>query len=132
MATAAETNLTVTVLGCVTPFPQPDRPCSGYLLEAGGHNIWVDAGSGTLAELQRHVSLADVDTIWISHLHPDHWADLLSAWNAYINDDSLPHPRVFGPPGWAGRLDAALAQEGASAKVFEVVELHDRSKIELG
>lgn len=132
MASAAETDMTVTVLGCETPFPQPGRPCSGYLLQAGGNSIWVDAGSGTLAELQRHVSLADVATIWISHLHPDHWTDLLAAWNAYANDDSLPRPQVLGPLGWADRLDAALGQDGVCGKVFDVVELRDRLEVGVG
>ncbi|SMD14625.1 MBL fold metallo-hydrolase [Kibdelosporangium aridum] len=124
--------MTLTVLGAATPFPKPDEPCSGFLLQADGTSIWIDAGSGTLAELQRHVPLAAVDAIWISHLHPDHWADLLAAWNAYANDDALPRPTVFGPPGWTHRLDSALGQHGAAAKVFEVVELGDRLKTMVG
>lgn len=132
MSTAAVPAMTLMVLGAATPFPKPDEPCSGYLLQAGGTAVWVDAGSGTLAELQRHVALAEVDAIWISHMHPDHWADLLAAWNAYANDEGLPRPKVFGPPGWADRLDGALGQEGAAAKVFDVVELHDRMKVEVG
>jgi ribonuclease BN (tRNA processing enzyme) len=122
----------LTVPGCDTPFPRPDRPCSGYLLQAGNENIWVDAGSGTLAELQRHVELADVGTIWISHLHPDHWVDLVAAWNAYINDNALPHPKVFGAPGLADRLDAALSQVGAAAKVFDTHEVHDQLETVVG
>lgn len=132
MLTGAGTEMTLTVLGCDTPFPRPDRPCSGYLLRADGQSIWVDAGSGTLAELQRHVDLADVGVMWISHLHPDHWIDLLAAWNAYINDASLPRPQVFGPPGLADRLDAALGQAGASAKVFKIYELCDRFETQVG
>jgi ribonuclease BN (tRNA processing enzyme) len=132
MSTAASPTMTLTVLGAGTPFPKPDQPCSGYLLQADSTLIWIDAGSGTLAELQRHVSLGDIDAIWISHMHPDHWTDLLAVWNAYANDESLPRPNVFGPPGWAGRLDGALGQEGAAAKVFDIVELHDRVKMSVG
>jgi ribonuclease BN (tRNA processing enzyme) len=120
------------VLGCDTPFPQPGRPCSGYLLQAAGKSVGVDAGSGTLAELQRHADLADIDAIWISHMHPDHWVDLLAAWNAYINDSSLPRPQVFGPPGWTDRLDAAIGQSDASANAFAATELHDRAEFAFG
>jgi ribonuclease BN (tRNA processing enzyme) len=96
--------LKLTVLGSSTPYPRPDNPCSGYLLEYSAAidspaletapfdtapigsttttTIWVDAGTGTLAELQRHTSIADLDAIWISHAHADHTADLLTAYYA--------------------------------------------------
>lgn len=70
----------MTVLGCATPCPSVDNPCSGYLVSGGDTRVWVDAGSGTLAELQRHVRLDDLDAIWISHMHADHSADLLTAY----------------------------------------------------
>jgi ribonuclease BN (tRNA processing enzyme) len=41
-------------------------------------SVWVDAGTGTLANLQRHLDLADVDALVLSHAHPDHWSDALS------------------------------------------------------
>ena len=39
-------------------------------------SVWLDAGPGTLANLQRHVALADLDAVVLSHRHPDHWLDL--------------------------------------------------------
>lgn len=68
--------LTVTVLGCSGSYPGPASACSGYLLRAGGTTVWLDAGSGTLANLQRHVGLHDVDAVVLSHEHPDHWGDV--------------------------------------------------------
>ncbi|MEV6987270.1 MBL fold metallo-hydrolase [Sphaerisporangium sp. NPDC051017] len=125
-------SITLTVLGCRTPYPKPDQPCSGYLLRAGATVVWVDAGPGTFAELQRHVRLADIDAIWISHLHPDHCADLLSAWNAYVNTPSLPSPTVFGPPGWRERVEAMLGQDRAIERVFIAQELHDGDLAPIG
>ncbi len=68
----------VTVLGCSGSFPGPGPggACSGYLVDDGTTRLWLDAGSGTLANLQRHLALADLDAIVLSHEHPDHWADL--------------------------------------------------------
>ncbi len=43
---------------------------------ASATTLWLDAGSGTLANLQRHVDIVDVDAVVLSHEHPDHWADL--------------------------------------------------------
>jgi ribonuclease BN (tRNA processing enzyme) len=66
----------VTVLGCSGSFPGPGGAASGYLVEGDGTRIWLDAGSGTLANLQRHVGLDAVDAVVLSHEHPDHWADV--------------------------------------------------------
>lgn len=68
--------LSVTVLGCSGSYPGPGGACSGYLVRGAGTTLWLDAGSGTLANLQRHVSLHDVDAVVLSHEHPDHWSDV--------------------------------------------------------
>jgi ribonuclease BN (tRNA processing enzyme) len=68
--------LSVTVLGCSGSYPGPGGACSGYLVDDGTTKIWLDAGPGTLANLQRHVGLGELDAIVLSHEHPDHWSDL--------------------------------------------------------
>ena len=68
--------LRLTVLGCSGSYAGPGGACSGYLLDDGTTRVWVDAGSGTLANLQRHVAVGDVDAVVLSHEHPDHWSDL--------------------------------------------------------
>jgi ribonuclease BN (tRNA processing enzyme) len=66
----------LSVLGCSGSYAKPGGACSGYLVQAGGTSIWLDAGPGTLATLQEHVDLWSVDAIVLSHEHPDHWHDL--------------------------------------------------------
>jgi ribonuclease BN (tRNA processing enzyme) len=73
---AAGGDLTVTVLGSSGSYPGPGQACSGYLLRAGDFTVWLDAGPGTLANLQRHVGIGDVDAIVLTHSHPDHWSDI--------------------------------------------------------
>ncbi|KPI07025.1 hypothetical protein OK074_3957 [Actinobacteria bacterium OK074] len=75
--------MSLTVLGTASPHPSPGRPCSGYLLRGGGAEVWVDAGTGTFAELQRHTDPRRLTAIWISHVHADHSADLLAAVYAF-------------------------------------------------
>jgi ribonuclease BN (tRNA processing enzyme) len=72
--------LELTVLGCSGSYAGPGGACSGYLLDDGTTRVWVDAGSGTLANLQRHLAPHDLDAIVLSHEHPDHWSDL-EGWN---------------------------------------------------
>lgn len=66
----------VTVLGCDGSYPGPGGAGSGYLLRGGGATVWLDCGPGTLAALQTHVGLGDVDAVVVSHEHPDHRNDL--------------------------------------------------------
>lgn len=68
--------LTLTVLGCDGSFPGPGGAGSGYLVRGGGATVWLDCGPGTLANLQTHVALLEVDAIVVSHEHPDHRSDL--------------------------------------------------------
>lgn len=74
--------LSITVLGCSGTYPGPDTACSGYLLRTSTTSIWLDCGTGSLANLQRHVALPEIDAIVCSHSHPDHWLELPVAVNA--------------------------------------------------
>ena len=121
--------MTVEVLGCCGGWQAAGRACSGYLLTAGGARVWVDAGSGTFERLP--VRLADVDAVWVTHLHPDHCADLLMAYQALAYGDARPtRLPVYGPPGWAVTFDAFLAEP--VAEVFDVRELTDGGAYEIG
>jgi ribonuclease BN (tRNA processing enzyme) len=72
------------ILGSGGGWPRPNRPASGYLLTQDGFRVWLDAGTGTMAELQEHIELLDLDAVVISHKHFDHFLDIypyfLSVW----------------------------------------------------
>ncbi|GAA5201746.1 MBL fold metallo-hydrolase [Rugosimonospora acidiphila] len=129
--------LRLTVLGSATPYPRVDNACSGYLVSAEGARVWVDAGTGTLAELQRHTRLDELDAIWISHLHADHAADLLTAYYAAVYAElRLPAPiPLYGPPGIADRLAHFLTNGATRSPIesaFAVEELHDGHRVRVG
>ncbi len=95
--------LGVTVLGCCGSFPGAGGACSGYLVDDGTTRLWLDAGSGTMANLQRHVSLGDVDALVLSHEHPDHWQDLeglVIALQHHVKRRDFP---VYAPAGLRAR-----------------------------
>lgn len=66
----------LTVLGCSGTHPGPQRMCSSYLVEHQGYRLLLDCGNGSLSNLLRTCELTDLDAVVISHLHPDHFADL--------------------------------------------------------
>ncbi|MBD7995075.1 MBL fold metallo-hydrolase [Arthrobacter sp. Sa2CUA1] len=132
--------LQLTVLGSASPYPRADNPCSGYLVSHRGTRIWVDAGSGTLGPLQEHVPLADLDAVWISHLHADHCADLLTAYYGLLFADvqrAAPLP-LFAPAGTADRLAGFLtntahpSQRSPVESAFRITELHDGHQTVVG
>jgi ribonuclease BN (tRNA processing enzyme) len=127
----------LTVLGSATPYPAVDNPCSGYLVSSGDTRIWMDAGSGTLGPLQRYVRLDELDAIWISHLHADHSADLLTAYYAVRYADialAAPIP-LYGPAGIADRLAGFLTNGPSRSPIesaFAVTELYDGHQTTVG
>ncbi len=95
--------LSLTVLGCSGSYPGPASACSGYLVDDGTTRLWLDAGSGTLANLQRHVDPAQVDAIVLSHEHPDHWSDL-EGWHNLLRFSLMRRDfPVYAPAGLRAR-----------------------------
>ncbi|MGH9125402.1 MAG: MBL fold metallo-hydrolase [Acidimicrobiales bacterium] len=87
----------ITVLGNSGSYAGPGTACSGYLLRSQGFTLWLDAGPGTLANLQTHVRLADVDAVVVSHSHPDHWSDLEGFFIACRWIEPRSHVPIYAP-----------------------------------
>ncbi|NNK79725.1 MAG: MBL fold metallo-hydrolase [Litoreibacter sp.] len=90
--------------------PESSMPTS-ILVEMAGKTILVDAGLGCSTGLVRAgVALTDLDAIFITHLHSDHYLELgpllHTAWTAGL-DRTIP---IYGPTGlpvyWACFLAA--------------------------
>ncbi len=75
-------SLNVTILGSSGTYAGPEGACSGFLVRSPGATVMMDAGPGTLANLQRHVQPTDLDAVVLSHSHPDHWLELPVLRNA--------------------------------------------------
>ncbi|SKC77860.1 MBL fold metallo-hydrolase [Krasilnikoviella flava] len=105
-------------VGVAGSFPGPASPASAYLLQAhDGEREWnvlLDLGNGGLGALQRHVDPLDLDAVALSHLHPDHCADL-SGLYVYLRY----HPERGGTRTGVGRklpvLGPAATPERAAA-----------------
>ena len=104
--------MNVVVLGSCGTWPGAGRAASGYLVRHDGHALWLDAGTGTLAALQRHADLAAVDAVLISHEHVDHCIDLLPTYYA-IAYGNLREPGfpLLAPTGLTDRLSGAVGKD---------------------
>jgi ribonuclease BN (tRNA processing enzyme) len=67
----------VTVLGKSPSWQDADGACSGYLVEEEGVRLLLDCGNGVFAKLRRRRDYDAVDAVLISHLHADHFLDLV-------------------------------------------------------
>jgi ribonuclease BN (tRNA processing enzyme) len=102
----------------------PDRPgtaSSTYLVEHDGHRICLDLGQGGFAGIAGRVEPSSLDAVIVSHLHPDHFVDLV-ALRHYLRYEFVPprRVRVVAPAGLAGRLDGLLAEPGFAAAALDI------------
>ncbi len=67
----------LTVLGCFGPYPPAGGCCSGYLLQEDNYNLLIDCGNGVLSRLQQHLDYRQLDTVILTHLHADHYSDIM-------------------------------------------------------
>ncbi|MBF0109388.1 MAG: ribonuclease Z [Magnetococcales bacterium] len=90
------------VLGSGTGIPSPSRNSAGYYLEAGGLNLLVDCGPGTLRRLVRvRKGITNLDAIFITHTHPDHVSDLTPLIHGLRIGSTGRRKKlsIYGPPG---------------------------------
>lgn len=95
-------SLRVTTIGTGTCVPRLDRRGPCVLLQAGGTSVAVDLGLGALHGLLRAGLRHDaVDAVLLTHLHPDHTAEIVPFLFA-ANYDEVPRTRGLFLGGGAG------------------------------
>jgi ribonuclease BN (tRNA processing enzyme) len=87
----------------------------------------MDAGSGTLANLQLHVSLDAVDAVVVSHSHPDHWSDLEGFFVASAYVLGLEGIPVYAPTGIKD-----LMRMGDTGKAFAWQDIRAGDRVTVG
>jgi len=113
----------------------PDRPgtaSSCYVVLHDEAAICLDLGQGAFAGLAGRLEPADLAAVVVSHLHPDHFVDLV-ALRHYLRHEFGPprRVRVVGPTGLVARLDALLDEPGFAAAALDV-EVRRQGTLEIG
>jgi ribonuclease BN (tRNA processing enzyme) len=128
----------ITVLGKSPSWQDPGGACSGYLVEDGATRLLLDCGSGVFAKLRGVCDHTTVDTVILSHLHADHFLDLVpfSYALAHAPRSGPPAvPRLLAPPGARavlGRVTGAWGSEDLVAGAFDLCEYDPARTIEVG
>ena len=76
--------LSVTPLGTVSTYCYENKNCPGFLVKYGDNKILLDSGNGISRNMNLPNDFNNLSII-ISHLHPDHYGELLSiAQTSYV------------------------------------------------
>ena len=89
----------ITVLGKSPSWQDVGGACSGYLVQEGDFALVLDCGNGVFSKLRRFVDYVDVDAVLISHLHADHFLDLVPFSYALTY---APRQQPVPVAGWPG------------------------------
>ena len=138
----------LTVLGKSPSWQDADGACSGYLVEEGDTCLLVDCGNGVFSKLRRYRDYAAVDAVVISHLHADHFLDLVPFSYAltyapkrqpvpiqrWPGDPDPRKPRLICPPGSREtfrRIVGAWGNDDLIENAFELEEysVEDRPQV---
>jgi ribonuclease BN (tRNA processing enzyme) len=139
----------ITVLGKSPAWQDAGGACSGYLVEEAGTTLLVDCGNGVFGKLREHVDYVDVDAVLITHVHADHFIDLVPYSYALLlaprqqpvpvaghpGTDEPARPRLIVPPGAAQTFKTVVGAWGDEALIeeaFLIVQYDESSRVRIG
>jgi ribonuclease BN (tRNA processing enzyme) len=139
----------LTVLGKSPSWQDAGGACSGYLIEDGDTAVLLDCGNGVFAKLREKIDYVDVDAVVISHLHADHFLDLVPYAYAltyaprqqpvpvdrWPGTDCPACPVLHAPPGAKElfrRVVGAWGNEDLIENAFELREYDPKETIQIG
>ena len=92
-------DLSIFFAGTGGSVPSARRGLPAVLVRRGGEQILFDCGEGTQRQLIRSVGLGDLDCVFITHFHADHWLGLPGMLKSFALRDREAPLSVYGPPG---------------------------------
>ena len=103
--------------------PSPRRGLPATLVRRGGERLLFDCGEGTQRQLMRSVGLADLDCVFITHFHADHWLGLPGMLKSFgLREREQPFA-VYGPRGLLQLMEEARFMYGRLPYDLRVDEL---------
>jgi ribonuclease BN (tRNA processing enzyme) len=129
----------ITVLGKSPSWQDADGACSGYLIEQDGYALLLDCGNGVFSKLRRYRDYTTVDAVVLSHLHADHFLDLVPYSYAltyaprqqpvpvdrWPGTDSPARPLLYAPVGARETFRRVVGAWGNEDLIENAFELHE-------
>jgi ribonuclease Z len=117
------TDLSVFFAGTAGSAPTARRGLPAVLVRRGGERLLFDCGEGTQRQLLRSVGLTDLDYVFLTHHHVDHWLGLLGMVKSFALRDRERPLVVYGPPGTQQLVKSMRGVIGKLPFAFDVVDL---------
>lgn len=125
----------VTVLGSAASHAGRGEACAGHLVEGGGARVLFDCGNGVLANLYEVSDPRSLDAIFVTHNHPDHYADVYSMQSMlrYAPGGPVDPVALYMPAMLYDRMQSLLSDRGAEEfrAAFRFTPLVDRTPIQI-
>jgi ribonuclease Z len=116
-------DLSVFFAGTGGSIPTARRGLPALLVRRGGDRLLFDCGEGTQRQLVRSIGLLDLDEIFLTHFHADHWLGLPGLLKTFdLRGRERPLP-IHGPQGLQELVTLALRTAGRVRYPLELVEL---------
>jgi ribonuclease Z len=92
-------DLSVAFLGTGGSVPTARRATACLLVMRGGERLMFDCGEGSQRQMHRSLGLVQLDEIYLTHLHLDHFLGVPGLLKTYDLQSREAPLRIYGPPG---------------------------------
>jgi len=116
-------DLSAIFLGTGGSVPTARRATACLLIRRGGDRLLFDAGEGAQRQMVRSTGLIQLDEIYLSHFHADHYLGLPGLLRTYSLTGREKPLRVLGPPGLGELVKAMRPIVGRTSYELELVEV---------
>ena len=123
-------DLDVLFVGTAGSAPTARRGLPATLVRRGGDRLLFDCGEGTQRQLLRSVGLLELEEIFISHFHADHFLGLPGMLKTFGLRGREQPLAIYGPPGLRALYQALLPVMGRSGFEVRLVELAPNEELE--
>ncbi|MDP9384631.1 MAG: ribonuclease Z [Actinomycetota bacterium] len=103
--------------------PTARRGLPALLLRAGGDRLLFDCGEGTQRQLLCSIGLPDLDAVFVTHYHADHWLGLPGMLKTFDLRGREAPLAVYGPPGLKALFAAIRPVYGRVSYPLDLIEL---------
>ena len=105
-------DLDVFFAGTAGSVPTARRGMPALLVRRGGDRLLFDCGEGTQRQLVRSIGLPELDDVFLTHFHADHWLGLPGMLKTFDLRGRERPLTVHGPPGLRDLLASMRAGYG--------------------
>jgi ribonuclease Z len=116
-------DLDVFFAGTAGSVPAARRGLPALLVRRGGDRMLFDCGEGTQRQLLRSIGLIDLDDVFLTHFHADHWLGLPGMLKTFDLRDRDRPLTVHGPRGVRELMGAMRIAYGRVGYDLRFVEL---------